>query len=48
MHYDPSVAPDAATWLAMDEAERLELVREYTDDGESSRPIWTRTPSLTR
>ena len=29
MHYDPSVAPDAATWLAMDEGERLELVREY-------------------
>ncbi len=28
-HYDPSVAPDAAAWLAMDEGERLELVRDY-------------------
>ena len=29
MHYDPSVAPNAAAWLAKDEGERLELVRRY-------------------
>ncbi len=28
-NYDPSVAPDAATWLELDESERIELVREY-------------------
>ena len=28
-NYDPSVAPDAAMWLELDESERLNLVREY-------------------
>ena len=28
-NYDPSVAPNAATWLELDESERLELVRQY-------------------
>jgi len=28
-NYDPSVAPDAAAWLELDESERIELVREY-------------------
>jgi hypothetical protein len=28
-HYDPSVAPDPAAWLAVDEGERIEMVREY-------------------
>ena len=27
--YDPSKAPDAAEWLSLDEAERIEVVREY-------------------
>ena len=27
--YDPSKALEAAEWLALDEAERIELVREY-------------------
>ncbi len=27
--YDPHHAPDAAEWLAMDEGERIELVRDY-------------------
>jgi hypothetical protein len=29
MRYDPSVAPNAKAWLAMDEGERVESVREY-------------------
>jgi hypothetical protein len=28
-NYDPSVAPDAASWLQLDESERVELAREY-------------------
>jgi hypothetical protein len=27
--YDPNVAPDSASWLEIDEGERLEMVREY-------------------
>jgi hypothetical protein len=27
--YDPLAAPDSAAWLALDENERLELVRKY-------------------
>jgi hypothetical protein len=29
MKYDPLKAPDAVRWLAMDEGERIALVREY-------------------
>lgn len=29
MRYDPATAPDAATWLALDEAKRLDLVSAY-------------------
>jgi hypothetical protein len=28
-NYDPSVAPDGASWLELDEDERLEMVRAY-------------------
>jgi hypothetical protein len=27
--YDPDEAPDAEEWLALDEQERIELVRDY-------------------
>src|SRR5262245_9869194 len=27
--YDPAEAPDPAEWLALDESERMELVRKY-------------------
>jgi hypothetical protein len=29
MAYDPSVGPDRAEWLALDEGERMQLVAEY-------------------
>jgi hypothetical protein len=28
-HYDPTVSPNAAAWLAIDETQRIELAREY-------------------
>jgi hypothetical protein len=36
--YDPSSAPDAAEWLSLDEAERIEVVREYHHRSRISLP----------
>lgn len=36
--YDPMVAPDPAAWQALDEDERLELVREYHRDQDEEIP----------
>ena len=38
MHYDPSVAPNAESWLAMDEGERIELIRAYHRKGRIKLP----------